>query len=460
MYESFSQRMENIPAMKTIVVVGIFFPIFFQLPFNLYNDSKTLLDSRDGLTRLPIPFSVIACFIGILCYGGFRRKTLAAWIWILSSFLLMMLTSIIVSEGEVPTAKWNLLIFQYMFPMFAFIYGYAVENTKQVSTVVERGVFISVGLIVPLQLASTWIHRAHYFPSIFEYQSIIKYIQHRSIQLWEQVFFFTIYQPYQYVPCILIGAFFFSLFGLWNNGKARYFLFPLTPFIGVYAVASASRLALAFYLIGLCWFALYFVKRNHLLPAILLLILSLFFTTGYFLCNKGSGKSDTTFISKKFAIPKFNDLSNFDGIKQDQSVSTRIDYWRFYLDHITESAYFFFFGHPEQPDIKKIPSAHNYYLDFMYNFGFLAMTPLFFATIATVVLIIQNIKSIYNSPSLFGLTISVLFLLFVDNQFKVGMRQLYPGIATFFLWGLLTNRLQSIEAKDANKHGFHQGSRE
>jgi hypothetical protein len=31
----------------------------------------------------------------------------------------------------------------------------------------------------------------------------------------------------------------------------------------------------------------------------------------------------------------------------------------------------------------------------------------------------------------------VLFFLLADNMLKVGMRQPYPGIITFFLWGIV-----------------------
>jgi hypothetical protein len=35
----------------------------------------------------------------------------------------------------------------------------------------------------------------------------------------------------------------------------------------------------------------------------------------------------------------------------------------------------------------------------------------------------------------------VLFLILTDNSLKVGMRQPYPGILTFFFWGVLLSRL-------------------
>jgi len=39
-------------------------------------------------------------------------------------------------------------------------------------------------------------------------------------------------------------------------------------------------------------------------------------------------------------------------------------------------------------------------------------------------------------------TIAAVYLLLFENMLKVGMRQLYPGIITLFIWGLLIARLQ------------------
>lgn len=445
-HENIFRKISGIPAIKTFFVVLIFFPIFFQLTLNLYTDSSTLIKSSGGITRLPIPFSVPACFLGLLLFGGFRKASLL-WIFVFSSFFLMIFTSIVVSGNAVTIDKWKLLLFQYLPPMFVFILGYCVESKEEQKTsAVEKGILLSVGSIVLLQLLSTWLYRDSFFAPPSHYPSIINYLQARSAALHDKVFFFSIYQHLQYVPCVLISAFFIALYSLWGERKTRYILFLLTPFVGVYSIASTSKLALGCYLIGLFSFAFYFCKKNNLILLILLLILSLLFSTGYFLLGSKTDKGDNILNKKFYFLPVKNKASlNTDGLKQNESVSGRLEYWRFYINHITDSAHSFFFGHPEQPDIKKIPSAHNYYLDFIYNFGFLAFLPLLLAAIATIGLIILNLKLIYTSPSLLGLTFSVLFLLFADNSLKVGMRQMYLGIASFFLWGLLLNRLQSID---------------
>ena len=43
----------------------------------------------------------------------------------------------------------------------------------------------------------------------------------------------------------------------------------------------------------------------------------------------------------------------------------------------------------------------------------------------------------------------VLYLVVVDNNFKVSFRQPYPGIITFFLWGLLIQQMSRISPAKA-----------
>ena len=95
-----------------------------------------------------------------------------------------------------------------------------------------------------------------------------------------------------------------------------------------------------------------------------------------------------------------------------------------------------------------LPSSHkcnNYYLDFVYNFGFLALLPLLFLIGYSLHLAFKFRHNIMQSERLLGLCMIVFFLVLVDNNFKVALRQPYPGILTFFLWGVLLSRLLCLK---------------
>jgi len=54
--------------------------------------------------------------------------------------------------------------------------------------------------------------------------------------------------------------------------------------------------------------------------------------------------------------------------------------------------------------------------------------------------------TILSHSNLLELVVVVLFLVLIDNSMKVGLRQPYPDIITFFLWTVLLSRLARISA--------------
>jgi len=130
-----------------------------------------------------------------------------------------------------------------------------------------------------------------------------------------------------------------------------------------------------------------------------------------------------------------------EGIKTPKNVDERTLYWKYYVGEILSSTKSAVLDHVAPPDRRHYPSAHNYYLDFTFNFGLLALLPLLGLLTVTLVLAYRNWGAIAASPPHLGLASVVVFFDIVDNSLKVGMRQPYPGILTFFLWGLLRTQL-------------------
>ena len=125
------------------------------------------------------------------------------------------------------------------------------------------------------------------------------------------------------------------------------------------------------------------------------------------------------------------------------NVKARLAYWRQYWSGITETPRTLLLGHAERPDRETSPSAHNYYLDLVYNFGFIALFPLLFLLYHSAKLAWRVIRSGTITTDLFWLLGAVAFFALIDNSLKVGFRQPYPGILMFFLWGVLLTRLSA-----------------
>jgi len=126
-------------------------------------------------------------------------------------------------------------------------------------------------------------------------------------------------------------------------------------------------------------------------------------------------------------------------------LNRRFQDWNLYGTSIMENSRVFFLGHKKPFDRSVTTSAHNYYLDFVYNFGFLALLPLLFLIGYSLHLGFKFRHNIMQSERLLGLCMIVFFLVLVDNNFKVALRQPYPGILTFFLWGVLLSRLLCLK---------------
>jgi O-antigen ligase len=131
------------------------------------------------------------------------------------------------------------------------------------------------------------------------------------------------------------------------------------------------------------------------------------------------------------------------------NLQDRLDIWRFYLREILSDPSTFFFGHSAPPDRALWPSAHNYYLDVTYNFGVLAILVLVGLAVFTLVRLYQHRRLVLASSTMTGLALVVLFLILPDSLIKVSLRQPYPGIFAFFLWGLLLARIDLLQTADA-----------
>jgi hypothetical protein len=126
-----------------------------------------------------------------------------------------------------------------------------------------------------------------------------------------------------------------------------------------------------------------------------------------------------------------------------RNVAERFSDWRLFGLGIIESPKSFLFGHSRPIAREQRTSAHNFYLDFTYNFGALALLPLAALIAYTAALLWRRRREVMSSDTLFALAATVAFLVLLESNLKVSLRQPYPGIAIYFFWGLLLARLRN-----------------
>jgi hypothetical protein len=208
-------------------------------------------------------------------------------------------------------------------------------------------------------------------------------------------------------------------------------LVMMAGLVGCYAAASYSLLALVLVLGGVAVYAL----RTRRRAALLALVLALASAGAYL----GPQMSEPD-LRHKYA------LDTSAAASLPPAVSDRVGLWVRYAGEIGESWRGFLFGQPRPPERSVAVSAHNYYLDFVYNFGVVAFLPFLWLIAYTLSLLWRSRSQVWQEPALLGLAMVVLFVLVLDSNAKVPLRQPYPGIFFFFLWGLLLARLQALRA--------------
>lgn len=399
-------------------------PLFIQLNGSVFRELAHDYDTAGVLMQLPIPLSVIAVYGGILVLGGYARARIALTI-LFATFTLMLVSSVMLASGEgVQEQAKLILIIQFVLPMFALVLGQLYGKDLAPHQAMAQTFFWVLAVLVPAQLIATWAQG--------------------KIVLTPYLYLFSIYQNLQYVPSIFVAAYLLVLCSLWDIREYRSRLFVLGVMMGLYAAASVSSLAMLALVAGVAGFALRAGLQRSGAPRVLgaLALAVTMLTFGYFTFASGR----TIFADKYHSAAADTAI-----VALPQNVVERLAYWRFYGGSILSEPYTAALGHPAPPDRKKHPSAHNYYLDFSYNFGLIALLPLLTLIGFTLAAIWRKRREILASGPLLGLTCAVLFLVLIDNALKVGMRQPYPGIMTFFLWGVLLSRLYTSPTAVAGK---------
>ena len=415
--------------MATFAVILVF-PIFFQLNGKIFNDPSLVFESVGQLSRLPIPISVFACFGGLFLIRDLKNSKKSIYMLFLT-FLFMLGTALISAQRPFSNLRDKLILMvQFLLPMLALILGQVFESEQMNSKLFEKTAIFVLLILVPCQLISTWLSG---LPVLSPY-----------------LYAFSIYQQLQYVPGIFVCLYLLALYSLWDTGYYKMILFIFASLIGAYAVFSTSILTNVLLYSGIFLFAgLRFYRTHHTLPLLLTLVVICTSVGTLHIMRKDS----TVHIQylQKIDIPSSNPVIIDNKILSHNvpHSSHRMKIWKHFINEIVSNPKMFFFGSPKRPDRNEYASAHNYYLDLAYNFGILSLLPIIGMLILTIKKVFSSRKEVFSDSFMLGLVFVTFFILLIDNSLKVGLRQPYPGIISFFLWGFLLSRLSLRKAGES-----------
>lgn len=426
----------SIGLLKIAIPFFIILPIFFQLSTGIYIENDLHRYFNTGvLSTLPLPLSIIILYVGILIIAQYKQAKISS-IFLISSCILLTIATYIATVPLDLKKEKILLLLQFILPFSALILGQMYISVWPESSLLCAKIFLIVLVyVIPLEL-------------FFTYKLHLGFLS-------SNVGFFSIYQHLQYVPVIFVNAYLFSMFNLWSSLFWRKLLILFFPCITLFTSASISRMAFLYFFSGLALFIIFEFRRFRFLkiPKALIILFILGLTSHYVYFNIHREKIHFKFPTSIGGMYFIHVLKNaiytksFLPITQDKNISgsvrERIIYWQFYTKSITKNIKSLLFGNAVVMNKKLYPSAHNYFLDFIFNFGIIALLPFLILIIYTISLVLCNCKAIFDSAELLILTFSFLFTIFIDNAIKVGMRQPYSGIFTFFLWGMLLTKLNN-----------------
>lgn len=375
-------------------------PIFFQLKGNLFSDPSMFFDPGGQLLSLPIPLSVFALFGGIAILGNYQVAKRSLTVMFFT--LLLILMSVLREQGFEQDGGKIVLMSQFLLPIFGLVLGemYGADSRGHVF---ERAALLLLLVILPAQLMATWI---------------AGHADARPL-----VFVFSIYQHIQYFPVIVAALATMASLSLWGRSRSMCmaigFMLLVMP---VHLVASVSINAIAYAGSGMAAFMTFHWRegrfRRHLLVTFAAALLA---TALYVVLADGSTANWTVSAA---------------------GTSSRVEQWRFFADEIAASPEAFLFGHATRPDRNLHPNAHNYWLDATYSFGILAILPLIGLMAMTMFHVWKQRGRLLVEPHLLGAMMAAGYLVLVEGMLNIGMRQPYPGILTFFIFGLLVARLR------------------
>ena len=412
-----------------LVGFGVFLPMFFTLSGGLYRSSTVLTDSGGLLSALPLPISILTCGVASLCFlPRVREARNAAWT-IFWMAIALAVSNFVAAESDVNWDRKLLASLQVILPFVGLFVGQLLTDR---GNSVAKSIMLVLTLVVPFQLFGSmgngpWLNKNSF--------------------LSDQVGFFTIYSHVQFVAVIFICALAYAVGHLFDQFKR--WLLGLCFLMLFYALKSWSYLTLGGYfcIVGVLLFSrvhLTIRSLRYLLAAFAVLVVAALVLVSSFEREEGRGG-----VLWNLTGPTYKKMQPLLEGRVPDNVQERIGDWKRFGSGVLESPKTILVGHAEPMPREVRSSAHNWYIDTAYTFGVVAVLPVLGLLLYSGGLCWAYRRSV--PPQTWWLVGIVFYLVVIDSNFKVTLRQPYPGIFAFFMWGLLLARLDEIR-RSSSKH--------
>lgn len=392
--------MEKIKIKSTFFLILLIVPIFFQIGHGIFNG--TIL--QRNIYNIPLPVSIFSVIIILSYYlvNNFKNffyflKNKLIIIYFISFLIIFSVNSFLYSDNQ----DKILYLLQFFLPVLSLPVGFFYFK-KDFFFIIYKILFCFFLL--------------HLFLSFLDGKAF----------LVDDIFFFNIYQNFQYVNSTLVFLSFSSLLVISKDLKKIHIIFfiILTFFYSYYAY-SLSSLALFFLGIFLM------IEKNLIQNPIKYIFIILFLIITLITIN---------FVNKSLSQEKFSGNANYNlnskkiddilNLKVPQNIILRLEIYQKYLVNFDQKK--LFFGSKEYSLDKSYSSAHNIIIDAIYKFGILLAIPFLYLFFFIFYKFFSE-QNIYKKK----LLLFLIFFLFLENMFKVSLKQPYPGLISYYIIGLI-----------------------
>lgn len=416
-----------------VVGFGILLPMFFTLSGGLYRNTEIIIDSGGVIATLPLPISILTCVIALVILFGRLPEAKAGWALVIGTVAVLLISLWLGSDGVTPHGRKLVMIAQVGLPLMGLILGQLMPGDGKP---VALAYLTVLTLVIPLQLYfspsnSPW-DLSSFDLSVLRYEDFIA----------DNLRLFTIYGHIQYVSLIFVCAYGFALSALW--GKYKVWLVAVSILLIFYVLRSFSFLTTVAYSMLIVLFVVWQLSRLRVKVRLFFLAAVVFFVVllGWDAYRVvAQQKNGLVINSASIAYQKFRPI--LDG-KIPSNIQERFGDWELFGKRIIETPKTILVGHPEPMPREIRTSPHNWYIDIAHTFGLIGLLPILVLIGYTAHMCWRHRSSV--SPQTWWLAGIVFYLVIVDSNFKVTLRQPYPGIVTFFMWGLLLSRLSAAAA--------------
>jgi hypothetical protein len=405
-----------------LVGFGLFLPIFFTLSDGLYRSSAVITDSGGRIMSLPLPISLLTCGFVILFNLSRLRDARVAKLTIIGMVSVLVMSHVFGGEQVISPSRKIIASLQVMLPFMGLLVGNLLCDR---SNAVAKSFLMVLTFVVPFQIFGSLTNSGW---------------AERDAFLSDQVGFFTIYSHIQYVSLIFVCAFAYTVGHLFD--QFRWWLLGLIALMLLYVLKSWSYLTMGAY--ACIVLALLFSCSNLTIKSVRyylaapVVIVAMWFV----MVNSFGREEENTGLLWRFTGATYSKVQPLLEGRVPDNVQERIGDWKRFGGGILEEPKTILVGHAEPMPREVRSSAHNWYIDTAYTFGVVGVLPVLGLLFYSGLLCWSYRRSL--PPQTWWLVSIVFYLVVIDSNFKVTLRQPYPGIFAFFMWGLLLARLDEI----------------